>query len=176
LYRVTSELKSDGYSLSDINKATSYTKQFKKLVEDGSPYSKFLSLQSSIAKYNWAQTVIRGDEMVYKYLHVIFLHDHLPSIENYNCPILAVWGENDLLVPPVMSSIFFKKKMQEIKNTDALVKVIAKADHTLTFNLTGKRSETNNRREKYKDNPSLVFAPGAVSLMVGWLNGLNLNH
>jgi len=90
-----------------------------------------------------------------------------------HCPVLALWGENDLLVPPVKSSEYFRNKMIEIKNPDATVKIIFRADHTLTFNLTGKRSETISRREQYKDNPSMVFAPGAVELMVEWLTKRN---
>lgn len=66
--------------------------------------------------------------------------------------------------------------MKEINNKKASVKVITKADHTLTYNLSGKRSETIKRRDLYKDNPSLVFAPGAVPLMVHWLNALYSNH
>lgn len=176
LYRVTSELKGDGFSASDIDKAISYTKQLKKLIDERRPYAEFLNLQNQIVDYKWAQTVIQGDEMIYKYVDVIIREDHVPSIENYHCPILALWGKNDLLVPPMESSDFFRKKMREIKNINASVKVIAKADHTLTYNLNGKRSETIKRRNLYKDNPSLVFAPGAVPLMVNWLNGLYSNH
>lgn len=169
LYRITSELKGDEYSANDIDMAISYTKQLKRLIDNSRPYSEFLSLQNQIVNYKWAQTVIQGDEMIYKYLQIILQEDHIPSIENYHCPLLALWGENDLLVPPIKSADFFREKMKEIKNPNATIKVIAKADHTLTFNTTGKRSETIKTRELHKDNPSLVFAPGAVPLMVDWL-------
>jgi uncharacterized protein len=173
LYRVTSELKGDGFSTSDVDKAISYTKQLKKLIDEDRPYSEFLNLQNQIANFNWAETVIRGDEMIYKYVDVIIQEDHVPSIENYHCPILAVWGKNDLLVPPMESSDFFREKMKEINNPNALVKIIAQADHTLTLNLTGKRSETIERREHYKNNPKEIFALGYISMMTAWLNKLN---
>jgi hypothetical protein len=172
MYRVKSELEMGNYSKEDIEGAIAYTRQFKKLVNEGKPYSQFLELQTQIDKYKWAQTVIRGDEMIYEYLDVILREDHVPSIRNYHCPMLAVWGENDLLVPPIKSSETFEKEMKAIKNSNAKIKVISKADHTLTFNLTGKREETISRREHYTDNPALVFAPGAVQLMTDWLNEL----
>jgi uncharacterized protein len=173
LYRIKSEMAAEGYSKKDIDKAITYTQQWKRLVLEDKPYSEFLDLQNQIDNYKWSQIVIRGDEKVYQYLHVILLDDEIPQIENYHCPVLAVWGENDLLVPPVKSSEYFRNKMIEIKNPDATVKINAGADHTLTFNLTGKRSETISRREQYKDNPSMVFAPGAVELMVEWLTKRN---
>lgn len=172
LYRVKSEMKVDGYLPEDIDKAIWYTNALKRLADEGKPYSRFAELQNDIDNYKWSQVVIRGDEMVYNYIKVILQEDKAPSISNYHCPLLAIWGENDLMVPPVISSDFFKKKMKEINNTNATVKVIAKADHTLTFNLSGKRNETIARREQFKDNPELIFAPGAVPIMVTWLKEL----
>jgi uncharacterized protein len=169
LYRVRSEMATEGYSEEDINKAIAYTQQCKRLVMEDKPFSDFLDLQNQIDKHKWSQVVIRGDERIYQYLQVILLGDNVPRIENYHCPVLALWGENDLLVPPKKSADYFKEKMVEIKNPDATIKIIAQADHTLTFNLTGKRSETINRRALYKDNPKMVFAPEAVQLMVEWL-------
>jgi uncharacterized protein len=62
--------------------------------------------------------------------------------------------------------------MQTFGNKNFSKMIIPNADHTLTFNLTGKASATRERREQYKDNPAEVFAPGYVSLMTDWLQGL----
>jgi len=172
LYRVKSELAGESYSTADIDKAIDYTREFKKIISEGKPYSDFLELQNQIDKEKWSQIVIRGEEIIYQYLKVILREDQVPHIENYRCPLLAVWGANDLLVPPIESSEAFGKKMKEIGNSAAVIKVIAQADHTLTYNLTGNVDDTRKRREVYKDNPSMVFAPGAIPLMTDWLSGL----
>ena len=85
------------------------------------------------------------------------------------CPVLAIWGENDLVVPPGKSAATYEQQMKAIRNTQALTRIIPKADHTLTLNLTGKRAETIARREQYKNDPAAVFAPGYVALMTDWL-------
>jgi uncharacterized protein len=169
LYRVESEMKTEGYSRNDIDKAIDYTRQCKRLVLEDKPYTEFLALQKEIENYNCSQIVIRGDEKIYYYLDVILHADSIPRINYYHCPVLAVWGENDLLVPPKKSAEYFRQKMAEINNPDFTIKIIPQADHTLTFNITGRRSETIERRELYKDNPSMIFAPGAVQLMADWL-------
>lgn len=174
LYRVKSEMQVEGFSRSDIRKAVSYNKKLKKMIKADKPYERFLALQKETEGAKWANNVIRGEEIVYDYLSIVFKKDNPPDLRSLNCPILAIWGENDLVVPPKKSSEIYKKKLGHIGNRDTLIRIIPKADHTLTFNLTGKRSETIERRELYKDSPKEVFAPGYVSLMTGWLKDLNL--
>jgi hypothetical protein len=64
--------------------------------------------------------------------------------------------------------------MEEIGNKKAKIIVLPNADHTLTYNHSGKRTETIERREKYKDEPEKIFAPGYLEVMISWLKELNL--
>lgn len=172
MYRIGSEMKAEGFSRDEIDKALAYTRECRQLVIEDKPCADFLSLQKNIDNETWSQIVIRGDDKIYRYLHVILGEDSIPRLENYHCHVLAIWGENDLLIPPKKSADVFRRKMIEIHNHDTTIKIIARADHTLTYNLTGKRSETIKRRELYKDNPAQIFAPGVVKLMTGWLTSL----
>jgi uncharacterized protein len=169
LYRVGAEMKIDGYSKDDLDKAIAYTKGLKNLVLEDKPYSDFLRLQKQIENEKWRDVILGGDEMLYQYVKVILREDNVPRIGNYHCPVLAVWGENDLQVPPKKSFDVFQIMMKEMKNPDYTGKIIPRADHTLTFNLTGKHAETIERRNRYKEDPQKIFAPGAVELMTGWL-------
>ncbi len=172
LYRVTSEMKAENFSKGDISNAISYNKKLLKLIKENEPYASFLALQKETEKAKWADHVIRGEEMVYDYLSIVFKKDKAPNLTHLDCPVLAIWGENDLVVPPKKGLDTYKKQLRRMGNTASLLKIIPKADHTLTFNLTGKRSETLQRREQYKNNPKEVFAPGYVTLMLGWLKKL----
>lgn len=172
LYRVAAEMKTEGFSKHDINKAISYNRKLLKLIKEDKPYQSFLALQKETADEKWADNVIRGEEMVYDYLSIVFKKDAIPDLTHLDCPVLAIWGENDLVVPPKKGFDTYKKQLQRIGNTNSLLKIIPKADHTITLNLTGKRAETIQRRELYKNDPEKIFSPGYVSLMSDWLKGL----
>lgn len=174
LYRVKSEMGAEGFSRADIREAVSYNKTLRKMIAANDPYERFAALQKETAGAKWADNVIRGEEIVYDYLSIVFKKDSAPDLHSLHCRVLAVWGENDLVVPPEMSARIYKKELERMGNHDALIRIIPDADHTLTFNLTGKRAETIKRRELYKNNPKEIFAPGYVSLMTGWLKGLHL--
>lgn len=176
LYRVESEMQAAGFSRADIREAVSYNKKLKKLIDAGAPYERFQALQKETAGAKWADNVIRGEEIVYDYLSIVFKQDSAPDLRSLQCPVLAVWGENDLVVPPEKSAATYKKELARSGNRDALIKIIPQADHTLTFNKTGQRAETIERRERYKDNPKEIFAPGYVSLMTDWLKKVVLQR
>jgi uncharacterized protein len=170
LYRVTSEMKAENFSKKDINTAILYNRNLLKMIKENKPYASFLALQKETESEKWANNVIMGEEMVYNYLSIVFKKDIPPNLTYFNCPILAIWGENDLVVPPKKGFETYKKQLKG--NRSSVLKIIPKADHTLTLNLTGKRSETIARREQYKNNPKEIFATGYISLMSDWLKGL----
>lgn len=174
LYRVQSEMKAEGFSKADIDKAVAYNNKLRKLIQANQPYDRFVDLQKEIKSAAWADNVISGEEVVYNYLSIVFKKDNAPDLRGLQCPVLAIWGANDLVVPPQKSFAFYKKQLAGMGNTHVLTRIIPDADHTLTFNQSGKRSETIKRREEYKSKPEAIFAPGYVSLMTSWLKTLQL--
>ena len=172
LYRVRSEMKADGFSKTDISKALNYNRKLQVMIQAGQPYDSFAVLQQEIKGAKWADNVISGEEIVYHYLSIVFKKDSPPALSSLQCPVLAIWGANDLVVPPKKSFDTYQKELKNIGNANLVARIIPKADHTLTLNQTGKRAETIERRERYKDNPKEIFAPGFVSLMTGWLKTL----
>lgn len=176
LYRVQSEMQADGFSRQEIDKALAYNRKLREMISAGQPYDSFAALQKEKENAKWSDNVIGGDEVVYAYLSIVFKKDNPPELDGLDCPVLAIWGKNDLVVPPEKGAVTYKKEMKRIGNPDALIKIIPDADHTLTLNKTGKRAETIARREKYKDNPKEIFAPGYVSLMTDWLKQLRFHH
>ncbi|MBS0026946.1 alpha/beta hydrolase family protein [Chitinophaga sp. 22321] len=174
LYRVRSQMRAEGFSRADIDKAVCYNEKLRKMIAANEPYEEFALLQKEINGEKWGDNVITGEEVVYNYLSIVFKEDSPPDLESLRCPVLAIWGENDLVVPPKTSAAVYEKELKRIGNRHVLIKIIREADHTLTHNLTGKPSETDKRREDYKHNPKEIFAPGYISLMTGWLKGLGL--
>jgi pimeloyl-ACP methyl ester carboxylesterase len=174
VYRLRSELAMDAYSTKSIDSAIAYTKAVRNLILEDKPFAAFDSVQLVAKQHSWSSYIISGGEEIYQYLSVILKDDHFPDLSVLNCPLLAIWGENDLLVPPHSSADQYKRVMEEIGNKKAKIIVLPNADHTLTYNHSGKRTETIERREKYKDEPEKIFAPGYLEVMISWLKELNL--
>lgn len=173
-YRVKSEMGVAGFSAEEIRKAIAYNEELRTMIKTGKPYRQFMELQKRTAHEKWSEYVIRGDEMVYDYLSIVFSNDSPPDLSSLRCPVLAVWGAHDLLVPPQTSADSYRKALKRIGNRNVLIRIIPDADHTLTWNRTGARAETLRRRAQYAHNPAAVFAPGYIQLMKDWLAGLNL--
>ena len=168
-YRLRSELAAEGYNHDDIEGAIAYTASVRDLILAGGSFEDFNSLQKEVDQYEWSSFVISGGEVVFNYLKVIFNNDHAPSLDSLSSPLLAIWGENDLLVPPRASAEKYQKVMQAINNQSVRIEIINDADHTLTYNNSGKRAETNQRRESFREDPAKIFAPGYLDLMLNWL-------
>ncbi|WP_162903458.1 alpha/beta hydrolase family protein [Taibaiella koreensis] len=173
-YRVTSGMKAAGFSRSERQKAMAYNKALREMIQAKAPYAQFKALQERTAKETWQDYVIGGDEMVYAYLSIVLSQDDAPDLSSLRCPVLAIWGANDLVVPPQSSARTYKEALARTGNDHVLIRIIPDADHTLTFNHSGTGAETIKRREAYKDTPAAIFAPGYVPLMTEWLTGLHL--
>lgn len=172
LYRVKSGMKAAGFGESDMEQAHGYYLSLKRLIDQKEPYEKFSELQMMVNETKWVDHVITGDQVVYKYLSIVFGDDKAPNLRTLTCPLLAIWGKNDLVVPPLSSSKVYEQELREIGNTNVQIKVIPSADHTMTYNLTGLGSETRKRREDFKSSPGEIFAPGYISMMSEWLRSL----
>lgn len=172
LYRVKAGMTAEGYSDADIDQALVYYKKLKDLIDQDESYEMFSLLQEEIRGAEWATQVITGEEVVYRYLSIVLSADEAPNLGALKCPVLAIWGENDLVVPPTKSLETYQRELETIGNSNVMLKLIPEADHTLTYNLSGKSSETLKRRDTYKDNPEEIFAPGYVDLMTEWLGTL----
>lgn len=172
-YRLRSELAAEGYDKAAIEGAIAYTSSVRDLILAGGSFEAFSSLQQEVKQYEWSAFVISGGEVVFDYLKVIFENDHAPSLDSLSSPLLAIWGENDLLVPPQASAENYRNAMQGLNNRQARIEILAAADHTLTYNNSGRRAETNQRRESFREEPAKILAPGYLDLMLGWLRNFS---
>ncbi|MEC7262939.1 MAG: alpha/beta hydrolase [Bacteroidota bacterium] len=172
IYRLRSNLQASGFEPAAVDSALTYTQNVKKLILEERPFIDFDALQKKAQKHDWSSYVITGNEGIYQYLKVILEDDQAPNIENLTCPVLAVWGENDLLVPPVSSSDYYRNTMKKIANNKTTIVIVPQADHTLTFNTSGKTEETIERRKAFEQDPENIFAPGYLDLMAEWIKKL----
>ena len=77
--------------------------------------------------------------------------DPVPALENLACPVLAIWGEADQLVPVERSVAVFRGALERSENTDFTLRVFPEADHGMRL-------------------PDGSMAPGYLEAMTDWLS------
>ena len=79
-------------------------------------------------------------------------YDPVESLERVTCPILAIFGERDPLVPAIESAEIFARALAVAGNTNVTIRVFPDGDHRIC---TGDSSQ---------------FEPGYLTLMGDWLS------
>ncbi len=77
--------------------------------------------------------------------------------EKVKCPVLAILGEDDALVPPNLVATRLRQYLSDVNNTDFEVKIVPKANHYLIRTSSGL-------------NVNGEFAPGYLDTMTSWIH------
>jgi pimeloyl-ACP methyl ester carboxylesterase len=97
--------------------------------------------------------------------HLDFDFDPLPYWERVRCPVLAIWGEADRLVPVSKSVELIKQSLMRGGNTNGTFKTYPRASHDLTV--------SDKKRARPDGWWELDWAPGYIETMVQWIIKLN---
>jgi pimeloyl-ACP methyl ester carboxylesterase len=107
--------------------------------------AKHMKSAPAIAKLAAAQINIEieaiGKQLSNPWMRYFLSLDPVPAIQNTRCPVFAVFGENDLQVPPKQSAGPFETALQFGKCRDYEVKIYAELNHLLQHSKTGAISE-----------------------------------
>jgi fermentation-respiration switch protein FrsA (DUF1100 family) len=87
-------------------------------------------------------------------------YDPMPALERLRCPVLAVYGELDTIVPVGFHRGRMEKALQRAGNTDVTVTTFPKANHNFFSAITGGPGEVPRLRG---------FVPGYFDSRVDWL-------
>jgi uncharacterized protein len=88
-----------------------------------------------------------------------------PAIElnALHCPVLALWGEKDLQVPPKENMPLVEQALKRAGNKDAVLKVLPGLNHLFQTANTGSVSEYAQIEE--------TFSPAALTVIGDWIAG-----
>ncbi len=88
-------------------------------------------------------------------------YDPRPALEQVICPVLALSGEKDLMVPPDVNFPAIEKALKEGKNPEFTSKVFPGLSHVLQNTITGDP-------EEWIDDPG-TFAPEVLENTTDWI-------
>jgi len=88
-------------------------------------------------------------------------YDPAPTLEKVRCPVLAVYGELDMQVPPQFTMPPLKAALEKGGNKDITVRVIPGANHLFQQATTGHPSEYGALKKE--------FVPGFLDTLSTWV-------
>jgi pimeloyl-ACP methyl ester carboxylesterase len=103
-----------------------------------------------------------GDALV---RHLGFGFDPLPFWERVRCPVLAIWGEQDTLVPVRTSAELIEQSLKRGGHTNGTFEIYPGANHGLTL--------SDKKRQRTDGSWELHWAPGYIETMVEWIMKMN---
>jgi pimeloyl-ACP methyl ester carboxylesterase len=137
------------------SRLTNYLRQAVKeyphiLAQSGMTEDAFVSMQASALSSPWMQAFIR--------------HDPAPVLEKVKCPVLALFGEKDLQVPPNPNAEAVTEALKRGGNTKGTVKVLPGLNHLFQEAHTGSPSEYGVIEQ--------TMSPIALNALSSWMQGL----
>jgi pimeloyl-ACP methyl ester carboxylesterase len=154
LYGIEHTLRADGASDEEIANALQWLRRVHDAANRGAPYSEVASQLFDSARGTRAFEYF--DEVEPDLWHFFVInsqrpYDPVPSLEQITCPILAIFGESDPLVPAAQSAEAFEALRETAPDRDVTVRIFPGANHRI-------RSGDPNG-----------FAPGYLEMMTDWI-------
>jgi fermentation-respiration switch protein FrsA (DUF1100 family) len=114
-------------------------------------------------KEEYADSRVEGTIQAFSSPWMKFFLDYnpAPALERVKCPVLALFGELDLQVPPPKNETLMKEALIKGGNKDFTIKLIPKANHLF-------QEATNGSPKEYGDLKK-EFAPGFLETITSWL-------
>jgi dienelactone hydrolase len=88
-------------------------------------------------------------------------YDPAPTLEKVKCPVLMLFGELDLQVPPAQNKAPMEKALQEGSNKDYMSVVFPKANHLFLSAVTGSPEEYTSLKKE--------FVPDFLDTIKNWI-------
>jgi pimeloyl-ACP methyl ester carboxylesterase len=154
--RIERELQDDGVSSADVREALGWVDERTRRLVGGEPVADVLAHQSRFADRPWFTIATRhfDDPVTMRFLAGILAFDPVRYMPDVACPVLALFGAADPLVPVPESVVAFATHLRDVPG----IAVFPGADHGL---FTGPPDPTRSRADQ--------LAPGFLPMLTGFL-------
>jgi uncharacterized protein len=167
LYRVEQEMRADGMTEIDIEKALTFARRRIELVRGGS-FEQLDAAQREVSDERWFKDYVhRLGPKDFAFAQKNIAYDGRPVLERVRCPVLVIVGEHDRIVPAKKSVIIMEDILTKAGNKNVTVKTFAEADHFMQV------SNSRGPQETFAKDRGKTFAPGYFSTVTDWIAGLD---
>jgi pimeloyl-ACP methyl ester carboxylesterase len=142
--KINSTLKANKKIYREVMKERTNWEKVKNLIKEG----------LSAAGVNGSETVLEQQLKMIKspWFQYYLNYDPANDLENVNCPVLAIYGENDTQVPPKPNIQKLKKIKQNNKETLITIEKIDDANHLFQKSETGSPTEYQTAPKEFVDD------------------------
>lgn len=154
-YGVEHYSRAKGFPEHEIQKAVTLHDAINEAARLHQPYAHISVVLTCDANQAWEAFYGAWDESMWLFFQRIAHYDPLPALERVRCPILALFGEHDMVVPVQQSISLIQQTLARSGQQQATVRVFPQADH-------GIRLDGGER-----------LAPGYCETMVQWIQHIS---
>ena len=154
-------MRQDGFSETEIAEALAYLDQKWAVARAGGQGWDALQVSTEHARgKRWAERVQLADnpEDIVPSWKLQMGYDPLPALERIQCPVLAIFGQRDMLTPVAETTDNYRKALSKAGNRRYTIKVFPDADHAL---LVWPKPDAARHWP--------VLAPGYLETMTRWI-------
>ena len=138
-FMVEHRMKAAGFSEADLREALSLYNLDSRCAQIDS-WDEFTAANKTAKDKPWYNDDVHpynpGDPDL-KMWQLIWDYDPVPVLRKVHCPVLAIFGEKDPLVPPQKSADIWKAALADAGNQAVTVKIFPNADHGISDARTG---------------------------------------
>jgi hypothetical protein len=117
-----------------------------------------LSMLAVKCIYNFIRLLPKSAPGVLGFWRRTLFFDPLPTWRHLRQPVLALWGEQDEVVPPQQSAILIEQVLREADHPDYTIRLFPEGDHGL-----GTKVTTPEGRSEWQS------VPGFMEMVVEWV-------
>lgn len=154
VYYIEHVLRAEGHSESQIQQAVRYVQDVLRAAYRDAQYSEVTAkILPAVQHEPWYPYYAIPDVDMWEYFrrNAKLNYDPLTWLTNVKCPVLAMFGAEDLLLPVETSVAVYQDCLAKAGNKDVTIKVFANAGHLITV------------------PPADELAPGFLESIIDWL-------
>lgn len=155
LYGIEHFSRARGFPEQEVRKAVTLHDAINEAARQHLPYAHISALLTRDANQAWETFYGAWDEPMWSFFQLIMDYDPLPALERVRCPILALFGERDMVVPVQQSVSLMQQTFVRRGQQQATIHVFPDADH-------GIRLDGGER-----------LAPGFCETMLQWIQHIS---
>jgi pimeloyl-ACP methyl ester carboxylesterase len=153
-FRIERQLASEGFSQPEIQEALAVWYGRDEGLRRGDSIDSLVAMQRAYADRRWYPYLAFDDHAVLRFIQRIWEFDPVPYLERCRCPLLALWGADDVIVAAEASEVIFERALAKAGNPYFRLVVVPGLGH-------GLGAEENRR-----------MRPAVFELMTQWVLSL----
>jgi pimeloyl-ACP methyl ester carboxylesterase len=168
--RVEAQLRADGFSEADVEKATAFARMRMDLIRGTGHFEELEKTHAAVEHKPWFDYVGRCDRNRFYGARRMVEFDPGPAWEKVRCPVLAIYGDRDTSLPAEKSLPIIRRGLEKAGNPDVTITVFDDADHGIMRTVTGGPKEARERAKTHQRGEPPDFAPGYLDALTDWLD------